>query len=156
MKELHAEIEIAASAERVWQLLTDFPSYPQWNPFEARISGRPRIGERLVVHFEFPGAKGLAETRGSTQWVKVTKAKPHRELRWLGRAPPVPGLLSGEHSHIIEPLEENRLRFIQREVFRGLLVPLFLRRMGTNLQRGYEGMNLALKQRAEASAAERG
>jgi uncharacterized protein YndB with AHSA1/START domain len=33
MKELHTEIEIDASAERVWDILTDFASYPQWNPF---------------------------------------------------------------------------------------------------------------------------
>ena len=39
MKELHSEIEIDASAERVWGILTDFASYPEWNPFIRRISG---------------------------------------------------------------------------------------------------------------------
>ncbi len=29
MKELHSQIEINASAERVWRLLTDFASYPR-------------------------------------------------------------------------------------------------------------------------------
>ena len=46
MKELHSEIEIAASAQRVWDILTDFSSYPQWNPFIRRISGEAKIGER--------------------------------------------------------------------------------------------------------------
>jgi uncharacterized protein YndB with AHSA1/START domain len=37
MKELHSEIEIDASAERVWAILTDFASYPRWNPFIRSI-----------------------------------------------------------------------------------------------------------------------
>ncbi|MBI4544746.1 MAG: SRPBCC family protein [Gemmatimonadetes bacterium] len=39
MKELYAEIDIEASAERVWQVLTDFAAYPEWNPFMRSISG---------------------------------------------------------------------------------------------------------------------
>jgi len=50
----------------------------------------------------------------------------------------------------IQPLEENRVRFVQREVFRGLLVPLFSRSLDNNTQRGFEEMNHALKERAEA------
>src|SRR5215210_9363232 len=41
MKELHSEIEINAPAQRVWEVLTDFASYPQWNPFIRRASGVP-------------------------------------------------------------------------------------------------------------------
>jgi uncharacterized protein YndB with AHSA1/START domain len=40
MKQLHTQIEIDAPAKRVWELLTDFASYPQWNPFIRHISGR--------------------------------------------------------------------------------------------------------------------
>ncbi len=35
MKEIHTEIEINAPAGKVWRVLTDFPSYPEWNPFAA-------------------------------------------------------------------------------------------------------------------------
>lgn len=35
-KELHTEIEIQASDELVWQLLTDFPSYNYWNRWSNR------------------------------------------------------------------------------------------------------------------------
>ena len=31
-KELHFEIEIQVSDGRVWQILTDFASFSQWNP----------------------------------------------------------------------------------------------------------------------------
>ena len=55
MKELRSEIEIQASAERVWQLLTDFPSFPQWNPFIRKANGTIRVEERLEVGFSLPG-----------------------------------------------------------------------------------------------------
>ncbi len=59
MKELHSEIEIDAPAERVWRLLTDFASYPEWNPFIRSISGQPTPGERLEVRIEPPGGRDM-------------------------------------------------------------------------------------------------
>ena len=143
MKELHSEIEIKASAERVWRLLTDFASYPEWNPFIRQISGEPITGERLEVRIEPPGGRGM------TFRPTVLNAEDNRELRWLGHLL-VPGLFDGEHSLTIQPLEENRVRFVQREGFKGLLVPLFARSLENNTQRGFEEMNRALKERAEA------
>jgi hypothetical protein len=84
---------------------------------------------------------------------KVLTAEPNRELRWLGHLL-VPGVFDGEHSFTIDPLEENRVRFVQREAFKGLLVPLFGRSLETNTQQGFEEMNRALKERAEAAPAQ--
>jgi len=144
MKELHTQIDISASAERVWQLLTDFASYPQWNPFIRRISGEPTTGERLNVRLEPP------ESRGITLRPKVLTAEPNHQLRWLGHLF-VPGLFDGEHSFVIQSLEGDRVRFVQREAFGGLLVPLFARSLDTSTLLGFEEMNQALKERAEAA-----
>jgi hypothetical protein len=144
MKQLHTQIEIDAPAERVWELLTDFASYPEWNPFIHHISGLLAPGERVQVRLEPPGGRAM------TFKPKVLNAEPDRELRWLGHLL-VPGLFDGEHSFTIEPLDVNRVRFIQRETFKGLLVPLFARSLETNTQRGFEEMNRALKERAEAT-----
>jgi hypothetical protein len=145
MKVLHSEIEIDVPAERVWRVLTDFASYPQWNPFIRKIRGQPTKGERLEVRIEPPGGRGM------TFKPKVLTAEPNRELRWVGHLL-VPGLFDGEHSFIIQPLEENRVRFVQREAFKGVLVPLFARSLDENTQRGFEEMNRALKERTEAAS----
>ena len=145
MKELRTEIEIQATAERVWRLLTDFPSFPQWNPFIRKASGNIQVGERLEVNIQPSGASGM------TFRPTVLKAEPNRELRWLGHLL-ISGLFDGEHIFTIEPLGEGRVRFTQREVFTGLLVPLFARGLDTDTQRGFEEMNLALKTRAEQVA----
>jgi hypothetical protein len=142
MKELCAQIEIQATAERVWDLLTDFASFPTWNPFIRRASGEIKAGARLEVFIQPSGAGGMKFQP------MVQNAEPDRELRWLGHLV-LPGLFDGEHIFTIEPLEESRVLFTQREIFTGLLVPLFGRGLDTDTQRGFEEMNQALKARAE-------
>ena len=144
MKELRSEIEIGAPPERVWRVLTDFAAYPEWNPFIRRVSGRPEVDERLVVRMRPSG------TRGMTFRPTVMKVEPSRELRWLGHLL-VPGIFDGEHIFEIEELERDRVRFVQREVFKGLLVPLLARSLDRDTQRGFEEMNRALRERIEVS-----
>ena len=59
MKELRTEIEIAASANRVWATLTDFSSFPVWNPFIRRVDGELRVGARLVIRLQLPNARSM-------------------------------------------------------------------------------------------------
>jgi hypothetical protein len=41
VKILESEIVIQAAAERIWDILMDFESYPEWNPFIRNIAGKP-------------------------------------------------------------------------------------------------------------------
>jgi len=145
MKELRSEIEIEASAERVWQLLTDFADFPHWNPFIRRASGNVKLGQQLEVNIQPSGANGM------TFRPTVLRAEPNRELRWIGHLL-IPGLFDGEHIFTIEPLGANRVRFVQREIFTGLLVSLFAKGLDTDTQRGFGEMNQALKVQAEQAA----
>jgi len=142
VKEVFSEIEIQAPAERVWKVLTDFSSFSDWNPFIRRVSGPLKEGKRLKVRIEPPGAKGR------TFWPKVLKAEPKRELRWLGRLL-IPGLFDGDHLFSIERLGSARVRFVQREIFSGLLVSLLIRGLDAKIRLGFEQMNQALKLQAE-------
>src|SRR5438067_346172 len=114
-KHLHTEIEIDAAADRVWDVLTDFASYPEWNPFIVAAAGRPATGERLTLRMQPPGGRAM------TFRPVVREAQPCRRLRWLGRFL-LPGLFDGEHVFSVEPLAEGRVRLVQEERFRGLLV----------------------------------
>jgi hypothetical protein len=84
-KQLHTTIEIDATPLRVWQVLTDFAAYPEWNPFITRASGAARPGERLHLRMQPPGG------RGATLRPTVLEADPGRQLRWLGHVL-LPGL----------------------------------------------------------------
>src|SRR6266566_1305020 len=148
MLELRTETEIDGPVERVWQVLTDFESFPDWNPFIRSIRGKAVEGSRLDVLL---GASG---TRPMRFRPKVLKVVPNRELRWLGRLG-LPRLFDGEHIFQIEPLGPMRSRFIQRERFRGLFVPLLARSLNRDARRGFEEMNRALRERVADSTGSR-
>jgi hypothetical protein len=141
-KELRAEIEIDAHGERVWNVLTDFAAYAQWNPFITQAKGAAAPGERLTLRMQ--PESGRAMTFRPT----VLEAVPGKRLRWLGRFL-LPGLFDGEHSFTLEPLEGGRIRLIQAERFRGILVPLLARSLDRGTLPAFEQMNRALKRRAE-------
>lgn len=145
VRELRESIEIDAPPEAVWEVLVDFTSYPDWNPFIRRIEGVPVRGERLRVRIEPPGS------RGATVKPRVEVADPERKLEWAGHLF-VPGLFDGRHSFEIEPLDDDRVRFVQRERFSGLLVGLLLDE--ASVRRGFDAMNRALKARVEGTEPE--
>ena len=142
MRELSTEIEISAPIPKVWSILTKLTEFAEWNPFIREAEGDVREGARLRIRIEPPGGKGM------TFKPTVTRVDPEREFRWLGRLL-LPGLFDGEHVFEILPAGEGTIRFVQREQFRGLLVPLLWNSLATNTRRGFEAMNTALKQRAE-------
>ena len=142
MKEIVTETEIAASATRVWSVLTNLERFSEWNPFITEAEGEVKEGAGLRVHISPPGGKPM------TFKPRVTRVVPEREFRWLGRFL-IPGLFDGEHIFEVKPLSENRSGLVQREEFRGLLVPLLWRSLDTRTRQGFNDMNAALKVRAE-------
>jgi hypothetical protein len=145
MRELRTEILIEAGPERVWDILTDQDRLEEWNPFIKEMEGDLRRGERIRVLLKQPKRKAM------TFKPKVLEVRPGRELRWLGHLG-VPGLFDGEHIFEIHPSDGGSVRFVQREQFGGLFVPLFWRMLDTDTREGFEAMNMALKERAEAVA----
>lgn len=143
-KEVRTEIDIRASDERVWQILTDFPNFVNWNPFITKISGDLKKRARLKVRIQPQGERGM------TFRPIILDVEPMRELHWIGRFA-VPGLFSGEHIFTIEPLGKDHVRFIHREIFTGLFVLIYARNFDTNIRQGFEDMNQALKAKAEQS-----
>lgn len=131
---------IEASPERVWQILTDIGSYPEWNPFIIEGTGQLRPGARLELKMQPPGGKTMAFRP------TVLRVDPERELRWLGRLF-VPGLFDGEHWFRLG-VEGEGTRLQQGEQFSGLL-PHFLGQTLARTEDGFKALNTALKERAE-------
>ena len=143
--EIRTEIEIAASAATVWEILLDFRRHPEWNPFVRRIEGEAKVGERLTVMVK------PANGNGMTFRPVVRVVAPEREFRWLGRFL-VRGLFDGEHYFQIEPISKDRVRLIHGEHFSGLLVGLAQSGLESGTKAGFVAMNEALRARAEQRA----
>ena len=141
-KQLETDIEIRATPERVWEVLTDFDAYPAWNPFIIHAAGQAAAGSRLNLRMRPPGRR---PTRFRPL---VLDAEPGRRLRWLGRVL-VPGLFDGEHSFDIQPVGPDRVRLTQHERFRGILAPVLFGFLAKPTLAGFQQLNQALKDRAE-------
>jgi hypothetical protein len=149
MDEIITEIEINAPPQAVWDVLTDFEGYDEWNPV-MEISGNPTEGDRLTMVLTLPDRKPQPFKP------KVLVADEPAEFRWQGRLF-VPGLYDGEHWFDLTPLEEGRrTRLTHAETFRGVLVGFINRRIGTEVETAFEEMNAALKARVEGDTAEQG
>ena len=141
MRLIDTRIEIAVPPPRVWDVLTDFARFPEWNPFITRIEGTAEPGARLRVEIKPPGKSAMTFTP------VVLAARPGKELRWRGRRL-LPGIFDGEHAFELEE-RGSICSFRQSERFSGLLVPLLGGALAAT-ERGFDAMNAALKRRAES------
>jgi hypothetical protein len=141
--ELHTEMLIDAPPATVWAILTDFASYPDWNPFVTSAAGTLAVGERLVIRLAPPGGKPV------TFKPTVTEVDTGRSLEWFGRLV-LPRLFDGRHRFELLP-DGGGTRLLQTEHFAGALVPLVRKSLDTRTRAGFEAMNSALKSRAESS-----
>jgi hypothetical protein len=64
----------------------------------------------------------------------------------------MPGLFDGEHELRLDPIPDGATRFVQRETFTGLLVPM-MPRVLVDTATGFAAMNVALQDRAESRVA---
>lgn len=142
MRELFTEIEIHASSEKVWQILTDFSAYPEWNPFVLRVKGAMQVGKRIETTLR-TSAQKVFKTRP-----RVLKLVPRREFRWQGTLG-FPGLFDREHIFEIHSPAPRVVRFIHRQVYSGLFSSVVFNNMGEDFRHGFEEMNRALKERCE-------
>ncbi|MCB0637160.1 MAG: SRPBCC domain-containing protein [Lewinella sp.] len=146
MRNLQTDILINATPDQVWATLTDFPAYPEWNPFIRKLEGPVRTGESIVAHLSLDGQK--------TQVFRpvVKDYQPGQGFRWLGHLF-IPGLFDGEHYFQLEALPEGGTRLIHGENFSGLLAGVIMWFIGAQTQSGFERMNAALKERVEKGTA---
>ena len=135
--EIKTEINIKASPEDVWKVLTDFANYPNWNPFIKWIKGEVAEGKQIE-----------ARIVDMTFKPKVLVFRENREFKWLGKLF-IKGLFDGEHKFEMIENEDGSTKFLHSERFGGILVPVFRKKLLIKTLNGFEEMNRALKKRVE-------
>ncbi|WP_277552669.1 SRPBCC domain-containing protein [Halobaculum limi] len=140
---VEASVVVDASPAAVWQTLTAFDAYPEWNPLIRRVSGRPTEGHKLGVLLT---QNGIPPTLIRPT---VTRLVPERELSWRSAAP-IPGSFEATHRFLLEPLTDGeQTRFTQTETFGGVAAGLVPRGLRTRIREGFVAMNEALAARVE-------
>jgi len=147
VREICTDIDIAAPPERVWRVLTDFANYGQWNPFFVAVEGRPQPGAKLALRTKYS-----RRLRPAVFKVTVRVVEEPRALMWAGGLG-IRGIADGEHG--FDLVGNKRVTHVRHyERLSGLIVPL-TGRLIRRLERQYQELNKALKDRVECGAAVR-
>ena len=136
-KEITTQVQIAGGPQQVLDVLTDFDSYPKWNPFIKSITGDAIKGKTIK-----------AELGGMTFKPQVLVFDKNKELKWLGHLL-LKGIFDGEHRFQLINNNDGTTTFIQSEKFNGILVGLFTKKIDVETKDGFVAMNEALKKRVE-------
>ena len=144
MKQLVTHIEINASPEKIWAVLTDFANYKNWNPFVKELTGNVELGENIMVMLQPPGSSAMKFTP------VVTSFEKNERFSWKGKLF-IGGLFDGEHIFELKPVADRKTLFVQRENFSGILIPFLGKMIDTTTRKGFEAMNIKLKELAEKS-----
>jgi hypothetical protein len=110
-----ASTSINASPETIWQIITDGPNYPQWDPHIDHIEGTIASGKKITAY-----------TKLSPRAFPVTVSvfEPGRKMVWSSAMPL--GLFSGKRTFSLTP-QGDSTEFGLREEFDGLLLPVMSR-----------------------------
>ncbi|MFW2383151.1 MAG: SRPBCC family protein [Acidimicrobiales bacterium] len=146
--QLHTEIEIDATPETVWKILTDLDRYSEWNPFIIEAGGEVEVGARLINRLQPPGGRAM------TIKPTVSAVESAKTFEWLGHLL-VSGVFDGRHRFDLEATPAGGTRLVHSEQFNGILVRFLRKSLDTQTRDGFVAMNTALKTRAEADAGAR-
>ncbi|PXF43218.1 hypothetical protein BWQ96_07047 [Gracilariopsis chorda] len=142
MSDVEKKIVINATPEQTYNVLMDFPSYPEWNPMVLSIDGDTSPSSTLTVSIKV-GARAPQSFKPT-----VLKNEVNREFRWVGKLL-LACLYRGEHYFIIEGNSEGGCTFVHGERFSGVLSSPLNNMMGEDLPKAFEAFNNALKERVE-------
>lgn len=141
--EINTKIEIHVPLSDVWNALIEFSEYERWNTFVPSISGELSKGAILNIILHVPNEKKQKYK------VKILEIQEKQILQWLGHFI-IPGLIDGNHIFQLQHLSDNKTLFIQKESFKGILVPFVWKYyLNTKLRAGFVQLNEGLKKHVE-------
>src|SRR5687767_15243434 len=105
MRNFSISVDVKASPERVWEVLSDAERWHEWTPSvtSVELMDRPIAvgGRALIMQPELPPAK-----------FKITELEPGRSFTWVTG---IPGFVFARAKHIVEPAPGGaRLKLVLR------------------------------------------
>jgi len=141
------QVDINAPIKLVWQVLTDFDRYPEWNPMILQIQNHsaPSLGAKLKMKVQYPDGSVTHPTMEVTELVEpVEKALFIYSYRgWLSSL----GLVVASRRQELIDLGGGRTRYINKEFLGGLLKKYY---PFENIEKGMREQIAQLTLRAEA------
>ena len=135
MKDYHTNIQINAPIEKVWQALTNFSEYKNWNPLVSDITGD--IQEGGMIKTSIVPLKNTFSAR-------LLAFKENQEMTWQGKMI-ASFLLSGKHYYKLSKTDDNHTLLEHGEYFTGLFSVFIPKKMLKDMENTFIAHNEALK-----------
>lgn len=136
-------VEIDAPAAFVWDVLVDYPSYPEWNPYT--VAGVTTLEIGAAIDLTLPPYDGSDELFVTREFIRVVD--PPRHLRY-DSGDQIPGVL-GVRDQWITELAPDRCSYYTTDTLSGEHADLAMEVAGDWMKRGFDSVAHALKVRAE-------
>jgi hypothetical protein len=133
---------VQAPAELVWELISDFSTWADWNPIYRKAEGQMKIGTPLTIEQALPGEPVQVIQPVVQDWV------PYEQLHW--RSSRLGGFVTAIRYIEIERMGEVNSTFSNGELFMGMLVRWVSKAERRKLRTAYTQMGEALREHAEA------
>ena len=135
-------IGVAASSERIWDIIADIERWNDWNELHVDVVGRISIGGALSLTEALPGEPPRAMTVTVPDWT------PEMQLMWRNKR----GFLSKSTRYFeIERLTETGCILANGEIFDGMIGEDWAMKRRGKFREAFKAINQAIKARAEAA-----
>jgi len=142
MKEINTKIEISSTSDEVWKVLMDIPNWSKWNPIVNKIEGNLKVGEELSITMS--DSKG---NDGKKYKSIITEIDKNERFSFIAIMM-AKFMFSAERIIELQTTETGTV-FTQREIYTGLMVSLFWKKLSTDATEMLNSMNMALKKEVE-------
>lgn len=112
-QECAVSINIKASADKIWALLTTAQDFPRWNSTVQSLEGRIALGETIQLKVKY------APTR--TFKLKVSEFAPNQRMVWRDGSAP---MFQGVRTYTLTSRNDGTTDFNMNEVISGLMLPM--------------------------------
>ena len=142
MRELRTEIQLSAPIDKVWQVITDFDHWTDWNPTVKAASGNASVGSKLSITIDGKGS------RDASYQPIVLESNAPKSFRW--RATMMASFVF-KNDRIFDLKEKDGgTELIHTEEYSGLMVAMMWTKLREFALPCLEEMNKALKVKLEA------
>ena len=143
LQEIQTEIEISAPPSKVWTILTDINSWQEWSPIIKESQGTASVGSELTIAM-------IGKEKGENGPIYnpiITELDEPKHLRW--RAHMLAEFIFTNYKVLELKETDSGTRLTHKEMFKGLLAPIFCGQMEKGVPPMLNSMNKALKELAE-------
>jgi hypothetical protein len=106
-------INIRASRDKIWSLLTDAAAFPRWNSTVSSIEGQIALGHKIKLRVPIAPKRVFK--------LKVSDFAPGERMVWSDGAAP---MFRGVRTFTLTPGTSGTTDFSMVEVFSGLMLPM--------------------------------